>query len=368
MPAQVRQSDILKKHLDAGFEKSIKAHAHDEVKDKFENLPPGISNGVARLTKCYFGEIAAGKKNAGMLYFRMEGVVVSPETVVDLGVKLVVRGRTTSFMENVFDTGEGDKFVSKDQHIQNLMWEMRRLGAKFSKNVNGIELMTVAAALEKTKPYFRFETTLKEEVKNPDGTVKYARGAWERWYGSKGLEDYSQNDDPTAGATDGGGAAGDGGSDDDGQAAASGDEPDVSAMDDWDELNALASGDGETSTAAGERMIELAVAAGVDETAAREAPSWEAVKNLMDAASNPAEPEPAPAKQGWSKGDVILHYRMDPKTQKPVLGGNKKPLKKVEWEIVAVYPAKKNVDLKLADDGKVTMKAVHFDALEAPPY
>ncbi len=65
----VKGTSKLAAKYGAKLDQAVKAHAQDETDYGFIRLPPGIVNGIAQLTKCYFDEYKTGK-NKGEMYFR----------------------------------------------------------------------------------------------------------------------------------------------------------------------------------------------------------------------------------------------------------------------------------------------------------
>lgn len=164
---------------------AVQQHADAPPEAGRVDLPPGIRNGVARLTDCYFGQVQPGKQNAGEYFFRAVGVVVEPKSVVFNGQDIGVEGLQTSIMEMVCDTKKQDgTVVSLNDHVKNVMNHLKLLGAGPEAFAGG-DLEAVAAALKQAGPYFRFSTSPRKDMKTGEVT-----GAWENWHGGQGLEDY----------------------------------------------------------------------------------------------------------------------------------------------------------------------------------
>lgn len=190
MPTQKVKSGLMAKYgkkLDA----AVREHAGDETEYGFVRLPPGIINGVARLSRCYFDVVGKGKQNAGEYYFRAEGVVIEPEYVLYKGQQVKVAGLQTSIFEMCCDTTNRSKEVTtQEEHIDNILNEFRKLGGpEFTEGATGADLEDLAAQLEEDQPYFRFSTSEGQKSERyPEPKI------FENWHGANGLEDYQEPD------------------------------------------------------------------------------------------------------------------------------------------------------------------------------
>ncbi len=188
MAAKVTQA-AMKAKVGDRLDGHLKANANAKTNYGRINLPGGISNGIAVLEECYFAEHEndGPTHKKGQLYFRAMGSVVSPEEVNGVPVA----GLQTSMIIACYakgDVTEEEAFFGENG-VTN---EMRKLGGEtFTRGVKTVsDLPGLAEALEKSHPAFRFSTQESKEVKNPDGSVKFASRVWERWHGGKGLENY----------------------------------------------------------------------------------------------------------------------------------------------------------------------------------
>lgn len=188
MPAQTKQSGLLAKYgskLDA----AVKTHAADETNFGIVNLPPGIPNGIAKLTKCHFAQYKTGK-NEGEYYFRAEGVVVEPTSVEVDGRPFTVAGLHTSVMIPVCDTtSQAGKTTTTEEYVARILNEMRKLGAE-TAGAGAAQLEQIAAALQEAGPYFNFSTSVRKAMQEGQ-----ADGVWENWNGRRGLDDYAPPED-----------------------------------------------------------------------------------------------------------------------------------------------------------------------------
>lgn len=354
MPAQKGKSALMAKY-GQNIDKAARAHGADETDYGRIQVPAGIANGVAKLTRCYFDTYKTGK-NQGEFYFRAVGVIESPKEVN--GVPCY--GLQTSIMEAVCQTStQAGKTTTMEEHVASILNEMRKLGAD-TTGASGEQLEGIAAALEQAGPYFRFSTSVRKAQKEGDPD-----GVWENWHGVKGLEDYQPEGDAGTHVQDDTGGS-DGDESNDGTAADASDEsgPDLTAM--------VAAAYADETGKAGDKLKALAMEHGVDE-AFIDAPktTWEMVAEKIEEAtlsgdggeandSEQGEQEFVPALE-----EVYKFGPTDPKTKKPMINPRtKKPLK-VEVEVVKVDKKDKTVDLKNIDDGKTVYKAVPWDALEA---
>ncbi len=340
MPAQVTKSKLLAKY-GKKLEEAAKRHAGAPIEYGPQRLPPGITNGVAKLVVCTFAEVASGKTNAGQLYFRAAGVICEPESVVHNGQAVPVKGQQTSIMEMVCDTKtQAGKTTTMEEHVANVQNEMKKLlGDGYDPNdLEGANLEATAAALEQAGIYFRFSTSVRRPMKAGD-----AEGVWENWHGTKGLENYT----PTGGSN---GQV----EDHSGETAGEGGDAGV----DVDALVATASedGDGEEQKEAREQLIQLAVDAGHEREVAEAADGWQ---DVADLAANPPEAAAEEAAEAVEepkvpeKGEDYAYRARDPKGN-VLKGKDKKPVAPVPVEVLTVNAKNGTVTVKNSDTGKTT--------------
>ena len=190
MPApsgkNVQQSGLFKK-LGAKLDSAVKTHAADETKYGIIQIPPGISNGIAKLIECKFDLYKTGA-NQGQYYFRAAGVIVSPESVMTPQGEMKVAGLQTSIMITVCDTkNNAGKVTTLEEHVASILNEMRKLaGDDFTHGKTGADLEPMAEALKEAGPFFKFTTSVRKAQ-----TKDQTDGVWENWHGSQGLEDYT---------------------------------------------------------------------------------------------------------------------------------------------------------------------------------
>lgn len=133
-------------------------------------LPAGIEGGIAQLTQCKFGIVAAGKTNAGQPYFQAMGTVVSP--TYHEGQKIA--GRQTSIMEMICDT-PGRARETVEDHVKWILNTMKLLGVEGTEDIPDGQAATfleqAAADLVTAAPHFFFRTWsgTKDEIVQEGG-------------------------------------------------------------------------------------------------------------------------------------------------------------------------------------------------------
>lgn len=359
MPPTTTPGGLMKKYGNK-LVTAVTKHANDETDFGFQRLPPGINNGVAQLSECYFDIYKSGPSK-DEYYFRAVGVVQSPETVIVDGGEMVVRGLTTSIMIPVCDTTtQAGKVTTQEEHVAEILNEMRKLGGdEFTKGAKGTDLEALAATLAKAKPFFKFTTSVRKGMKKPDGTMG-ADGVWENWFGNKGLENYVPSEgtgtvDETAQTQTAGGGAHQPPTT---AIAATPEEPHGEV-----DLAALVEAANNKDPNARKKLTELAIAAGNDPKAVEAANSWEDVKTMIEAASTGGDASDDQTAGEWIP-QVTEQYKYKPPVKGP--GGKIMPAKTaVDVEVTAVDIAKKLLSLKLVSNPKTTYANVPWDALES---
>lgn len=153
-----------------------------------QGLPGGIKDGVAKLHAIEFGEVEAGKQNAGQLYWRMAGIVCEPNSIIKDGVEVPIAGKQTSIFGMLCETKtKAGKVTTAAESVNILVNEMKGLGGDdCCKNVKTVlDLDVLAKQLVAAKPAFWFSTSEgKATPEYPEPKV------FENWHGGKGLEDY----------------------------------------------------------------------------------------------------------------------------------------------------------------------------------
>jgi hypothetical protein len=160
------------------FDTLVKKHGSDETRQKQMDLPGGITNGVARLTSCYFGVIGQGD-NKGKKFWRASGTVVEPHEVTVGGRAVPVYGLQTSIMITLVPGKDRDgKVIPLEDIFARVMNEIRLLGGS-TKVSSAAALEQVCKVLVQKKPYFRFSTRqMPVTDKYPNPKVTHT------WYGA----------------------------------------------------------------------------------------------------------------------------------------------------------------------------------------
>lgn len=352
---------------------AVAQHAQDETDFGFQRLPPGINNGVAQLTKCYFDTYKTGE-SIGEYYFRAEGTMLTPASVMTPTGPAKVAGLTTSIMFPVCDKKTSKGVKGQAEFIAEILNEMRKLGADTSSCASADDMENLAKVLEQEQPYFKVRTSQSAP------TVEYPNPRiWENWDGTEGLENYDpaaevpaaqyQTDQTSAPAPTPKAGPGKGGG---GKTTVAQD-----ASDGFDELDQLAAAaDDERDAKAAAAVTRAAKEAGITAKDVDAAQNWrEVVQLIKDAAAGtttettaaeeePAEePEEEPAAEELSVTDVVRYVVKD-KNGKPAIDPKtKKPVKPAEFTITALNGKKETASLKSNDNPKVKYDNVPWDEL-----
>ncbi len=185
MPVTKTTSVLAK--LGNRLNKSITGHAKDETDYGIIRIPGGISGGIAQLVEARFGEFQKGN-NKGKPFLFLMGVAKFPKSVNGSIVRGCQTSQTIPICETTTQAGEK---TSEDENIETMMNHLRMLGGEeFTQNAKTIaDVEELVKELKEAKPYFRFSTELgKTTPQYPTPRV------WERWHGSKGLEDWTDED------------------------------------------------------------------------------------------------------------------------------------------------------------------------------
>ena len=178
MAKAVKKKGLLREKYGAQIDKAVAAHGNDETEfgANMAELPEGIENGVARLTKCYFAQYKSGD-NEGEVYFRAEGTVLMPANAPD-GTPIL--GLSTSIMEPIHETPSRKRETVED-HIAWVLNEMRKLGFETDDNTDPEE---AAEFLQEAGPTFRFRTWKGEATDQyPNPRTNH------QWQGAVEIED-----------------------------------------------------------------------------------------------------------------------------------------------------------------------------------
>lgn len=389
MASQKAVSKLAAK-LGARADEAIQKAAVAPVEFGPAGLPPGIQKGVAKLSRCYFEELASGTqfKKAdgtsakGEYVLRMVGVMCEPFNHTYNGQVIRVYGQQTRpFPEQMFDTANKDKDgkaieTSLDQHIHACFQHFKRLaGEEFTHGATtGDDLEALAEQLdnwekETGRPiYFWVNTTPK---KDKDG--KETGAANEFWGGSVGLEDYVPPTPPGMQVDNTAPKANIGPPSSQKTPMATQSAPQkppvaIAAPEESPELSlaelaSIAMGEDEPSgQAARDELKRIALETGIDESDVDNADGWTDVVVLIEMArgsSGGSEPEPdkfVPALK------MVYGYQKRDANGNVARGKDKKPLAPTDYQCVLVNEASGTCDLKNLDD-KSIVRGVPFDHL-----
>ncbi len=364
MPPAKSVSPLMQKY-GSKLKAASEAAATKPVQYNRVGLPAGITNGVAKLTKCGFGQVAAGKQNAGHYYFRAEGVVVEPASVIVDGHEVPVQGLHTSIMEMLCETKNADgKVTTFEEHVERISNELKKIDPDLDTSDLEAAAAAVNQAAQEEEVYFRFSTSMGKKAPPPGVQPK----VFENWNGRKGLESYQP---PVA----------DGVEDDTDEAPAKAkasptpngkharktppraEEPEPERetpeqpFDEFGDLDSLLAAAKDGDEDAQVRLKDAAVSQGFTEDEVAEAPDWETVAK-MAAGEVKAEGEGDEAAEEPEKESVWTYRPVDPKT--------KKKGKAVECEVTAVDRKSRTVTLRNLDNPKAgPYLKVSWDDLES---
>jgi hypothetical protein len=364
--------------------KAIQAASANPVEwgQEFVELPGNIKGGFAQLVDAKFGEYKTGP-NQGEKYIMLRGTVLEPvmadkiTKVWENGpgdnpktgrVKVVsaesikIANQSTMKMLPMCETttGQGNnaKTTPLGENVAEAMNHVQRLGGGVEGLKDEDDLTKLLEELKLAQPIFRFSTFEK------DPTAQYPiPKVWQNWLGIKDVpEDYSPpvdsevvdnsakkpsvNGAPATAAE----PAGDAGEFD-------------AASADVATLVEIADGDpGDNTDAAIERLTELAHEAGItdEQITSPDVENWAAVAALIEAAGAAPDEPNEPEAPTWSKGDACKYRPIDPKTKKPAVNKQKKPLI-VECQIQVL--TKTTADLLNLTDKKTKYPKVKLEDL-----
>lgn len=371
----------------AKVQEAIAKHADDETRYGYINLPPGIDNGIARLTAAYFSQYKKGQ-NEGKIFFRATGNVFQPTTATARdGSKMRVKGLVTSIQIPLFDqkNKKGEIYSDLERQTDIIMNELRKLGGD-TKGATIDDMEMIAETLVAAAPFFKFHTTPRIAQEDGNGFKKgEVTGAYENWDGTEGLEDYTPeqeqlvgNDNTESVATNGqtsGKATTTTATSTNGTTKATAVGPKKSASpqsaaveeapafvpetsEDLDTLVAHADSDSDLKADAENRLKELGIAAGISDKEQLKMNTWADVAAAIQEAWNAAATEGnenTDDGEGLKVGDFVGFHPKNPVTKK-------KQKDAVRAEVTALGEDK--VDLKV---GKASYKNVPFDDLVADP-
>lgn len=351
MPPQTQAFSLSAKSRGAG-NKAIAEYKDAPVEYGRQDLPPGIKGGIARLERAYFGEYKTGD-NQGQAYLYLEGVVLEPYSVMYNNMDVVVEGAVTKQILAYCAT-KGTKPKTQAENIRTMMNEVKKLGGEdFLANVTTeAQLEAKVKQLEQAHPYFKFETrqgTATPQYPNPR--------TFESWFGSKGMENYEPGqgnggvEDATGSRTANPSSNGVGASVTDTSGAFDEFGGDISS------LVEVASQDEESQETLNARvkLQEMAKEAGISEEDVQEAPSWQAIADLIESGGDRTTEESQEDTTPVLKR-VYKFHPIDPKTKKP-------GKKAVEVSVLSIDEKNKTARCKNVESPKIIYEKISWDAL-----
>lgn len=372
MPSQTVKNGLFKK-LGTKLTSAVKKHAHDEINYGRVDLPPGIKNGVAQLTKCYFKQYENGD-NKGEYYFRAEGVVVKPKEVATQDGSMKVEGLTTSIMMPVCETKNSKgETKSIEENAAKVINEMKKLGADADEMAESPEnLEEIAAALQEAKPYFKFTTSAGKTTKefpNPR--------TWENWNGiiedfdpdtSDDVEDETGDQEEAADVEEEEAPKAKPGKKPTSKAPKedepADDEEAEETEEEGDDLAALAAtaddSDDDGHQAAQKKLATLAKAAGISQKKIDDANSWTHLAGQIQKAQGTEEEAEEVEDETAEEDEAEEEEAYTPAKDDIVKYKSKKDKKPMEYEVVASYKKTSTCDLKSIDDGKTVHKNIKW--------
>lgn len=359
--------------------RAFETHKSDETEySSFGDVPPGINNGVAQLTKLEFKQVKEGKTNAGQWMFYAEGRVLRPLSVIDPRNKEEVRteGLLTKLFEPLYDTPDRTR-KTFDDHMAQVLNELRKLGLN-TASLRWEQLEQGMQALVQAAPYFKFRTY--QMPPRPGETREpMVNHAWEgeiRDYqpdGDDGVNDQSsgpQAQPPapaTAPATQARRPAASTNGTTNGPAAKAtpqartgksqapqptpqaGDGQE--AFDEFGDVDSLVAAANRNEVEAQDRLKEMAMKAGASDQEIIDAPDWETVGKMAMAGQDDT------GEGGPEVGTTVFYRPVNPRTNKP-------DKRRVECQIIKVDADSRTVDLKSMVDAKTKYTGVPVDQLE----
>lgn len=353
---------------------AVAKHANDDTQYGFVNLPPGIDQGIAQLTQCSVEQYKTGS-NKGQFYLLFVGNVYEPfEATAISGVKIRVKGLQTRLRVDLFDlkNSKGEVWSDFDRQFGIALNEMRKLGGPdFTKGATIDDIEPLGQQLVEAAPFFRFSTTPRIAQKDEGGVKKGdVTGAWENWHGTEGLEDYvpeevkavaKDNTGPAKAATkpsaNGAKPTTNGKPAPTAKTPEPDPEPPFSPEESTDlaMLCEVAKSDTELAGPSGERLVALAVEAGIPEKQAKATNTWDELVEMIESAGSGTPEEQTGEDGGLAVGSWVGYHPKNPVTKKPAKDA-------VRCSVTAVNGDK--VDLKA---GKATYKSISVDDLVEDP-
>ena len=315
MPEQTKKASFAKKFGQRG-QAAAAAAAQKPIEYGRRDLPPGITNGVARLVNAELQELEEktgykqldGSSAKGELVLVLVAAVETPKTHFVEGTTMKVEGLQFRKYCPLFGKGAKGDFGA-DWSFEDCVAAARNEMGKIAGDgfdTSNFDAAVAALANANPKPRFHFSTVMgKPGTKIDPKTGKpYAPRVNVYWNGSEGLAD-ADAPDPGGAVEDGTGAdhAGANGQPFTADVDGSG-EPDAAAYD-WENMTLaqiaeVADSEGEPAEGspaheAQARLSEVVTEAGKDDAWVGQYENWAAIAAALEEEQAEPEPEPEPA-------------------------------------------------------------------------
>lgn len=185
--------DQFRSRVDAALEQA----AEKPFVPPNQNVIPGLTNAVARLTEIEFNTVRKEGPNKGKPYFQARATILDPETVLYKGAVTTVRGMTTRQYVQIEDKKFGDGEKTVEDCIEQITMLLKGLGVQVKKDD---DLEALVEVLNETTPKPLFRVTTEGGKKKDPKTREWVEDPTkvrEIWGGQNGLEGYSAPDAST---------------------------------------------------------------------------------------------------------------------------------------------------------------------------
>ena len=354
MPGQTVKSSLASV-LGGNIRKAHDEHRADPLRRGITDPPAGINRGVAQLVAATWGVHEKGNKNEGKPYVTFQSVIKSP-TEHD---GQPCEGLRISRMFPIYATPYAANGLLKLSGTPENWWGevLNQIGmfvgedAKAEIDFDNVE--DVLKSLTEAKPHHYFSTRRGKESVDP--VTKKVREP--RTFTTFGEAcNFEENGSVPAGAVE------DHTEEFNEFAPSPGSEAEAAELpEDLDELLALANQEDEdASQPARDKLLEIAVASGIDEAAAKKTETWDELVEMIKAQAEGGELEGEDEEEEEeeeafkpTKGLVCKWLEVDPKTGKTKVDPKtKKAVKAIEVEVLTVYPKNETCTVKNTTTGK----------------
>ncbi len=152
-----------------------KGRGEETTVQRFGDLPPGITGGIARLHSAVFQKYATGD-NKGQYFFMAQAIVLEPVEVFDKkGNKLSIKGLRTKVgpLPMCKTKNRSNEVTSEDENVARVLNELRKLGVD-TENTEPEDIPQVVADLVEEHPCIKFDTWARTPTeKYPDPIINH---------------------------------------------------------------------------------------------------------------------------------------------------------------------------------------------------